>query len=179
MSDDRRDESARYRLTALLGIFFGLGFVLGFLSGYIYLQSSDSIQIVELRRPATTVTGEGETAQETGGDLPAPPEEAAAQPEEPRQMESELALDGDYLGEDENGFFIGGVIINRSSHAFDAVRITFDLCDSAGESYYQVWDNVADRMESGDSWGFTIYIPYPEMSNFDSYRLHSIMGVTR
>jgi hypothetical protein len=90
----------------------------------------------------------------------------------------DLVLAEDGLGSDENGFFISGTVLNDSVHAFDAVRVTFDLCDRSGEPYADVTDASNARMEPGDVWGFTIYIPYMNMEKFSSYRLQSIMGVT-
>jgi hypothetical protein len=90
----------------------------------------------------------------------------------------DLILTEDGIGTDENGFFISGTVLNTSAHAFDAVRITFDLCGRSGEPYADVTDASNARMEPGDVWGFTIYIPYMNMEKFSSYRLQSIMGVT-
>jgi hypothetical protein len=94
-------------------------------------------------------------------------------------FDSELLLEEHELGEDENGLFVYGTIFNRSSHAYDAVRVTFDLCDGKGQPYSGITDITHDRMEPGDSWGFTIYIPYTEMDLFSSYRLQSIMGTAK
>lgn len=162
---------------ALLGLFFGLGFVAGFFCCYAYLDQRNPVQVLEVRTSPQPEHSDS-TADQSPLELPSPDD---SQVEEPQivEIESELALEGDYLGEDENGYFIGGVIINKSDHAFDAVRIAFDLCDSRGAAYGQVTDRIMERMEPGDSWGFTIYILYTDMPSFATYRLHSIMGVTK
>lgn len=91
----------------------------------------------------------------------------------------ELVLESDQLDDDENGLYISGIVVNRSNHPFDAVRIEFELCDKEGKAYSSVTETSGERMELGDSWGFTIYIPYSEMDLFSSYKLHSIMGTTK
>jgi hypothetical protein len=162
------------KLVALVGIFFGFGFVAGFLSGFncdrILAERRDR-DVVTAER--TSVSADKFIAPVRSAD-PAPPEEQGE-----AQFDSELVLEGHELEEDENGLFISGTIYNRSTHGFDAVRVTFDLCDSKGKAYSGITDITHDKMEPGDSWGFTIYIPYSDMGLFSSYRLQSIMGTTR
>jgi hypothetical protein len=116
-----------------------------------------------------------------GGDAMTPIEETNEQDEsdETIEFDSGLSLEEHALDEDENGLFVSGTIINKSDHGYDAVRVTFDLCDAEGRAYSGVTDVTYDRMAPGDSWGFTIYIPYSEMRLFSSYRLQSIIGATR
>jgi hypothetical protein len=168
------------KIVALLGIFFGLGFAAGFLTGFGYLDimarnetpsaaaywGGDYARVAALAGPIDAKSDDGarDTSQENG-------EEAG--------YGSELMLSGHELGEDENGLFISGTIYNKSQHGYDAVRVTFDLCDSEGEAYTDVTDITHNRMAPGDYWGFTIYIPYSEMLLFSSYRLQSIMGTTK
>jgi hypothetical protein len=89
-----------------------------------------------------------------------------------------LVLDDHWMDSDDNGLFIAGTVRNASGHAFSGVRIAFDLLDSGGEPYTAVTDKATERMEPGDTWGFTMYIPYSEMDKFSSYRFQSVMGVT-
>jgi hypothetical protein len=57
-----------------------------------------------------------------------------------------LVLGGHSLDEDENGLFISGTVINMSDHAFDAVRIAFDLRDSQNQPYSYVADTATETM---------------------------------
>jgi hypothetical protein len=169
------------KILALLGIFFGIGFMTGFFTGYGY-------------RPAMTAQG-GAAGAGQGGPLKAASPDAAAYedgetlagqdvhdgpPEWGESLpDSGLALEEHGLDEDENGLFVYGTILNRSSHSYDAVRVTFDLCDASGNAYSGITDVTYDKMSPGDSWGFVIYIPYAEMGLFSSYRLQSIIGAAR
>jgi hypothetical protein len=179
------------KIAALLGIFFGIGFLVGFFTGYGY-------------RPAVTA-GSPAVAESPAGLAPNGPVTATASPDisawapetpdgwedqdgqggiedeesETLPPDSGLTLEAHELGEDENGLFISGTILNGSSHGYDAVRVTFDLCDASGKVYSGVTDVTYDSMAPGDSWGFAIYIPYAEMGLFSSYRLQSIIGASR
>ncbi|MDR1471891.1 MAG: FxLYD domain-containing protein [Synergistaceae bacterium] len=166
---------------AVYGLFFGVGFLLGFLAclGCLSVRTSTEVQV--RARAKTPAAAPGAAKSEAGGAVPKPSgrvakENAASSAELARDIGLVLAEDG--VGEDENGFFISGTVLNDSSHAFDAVRVTFDLCDKSGEPYAEVTDLLKGRMEPGDLWGVTIYIPYMNMDKFSSYRLQSIMGVT-
>lgn len=157
------------RFYAILGIFFGLGFALGFLTCFGYLGMQPRIQVVEVYRdgsPATSADASSEIQIDTN---------VMVEPGE----EVELLLEENYLGSDEDGAFIGGIVANRSDHPFDAVRVAFDLQDRDGETFASVTETLAERMEPGDRWEFTIYIPYTEMARFAGYTLQNLVGVTR
>ena len=166
MSKERVRDS---RFFAILGIFFGLGFVLGSLTCFGYLGTQPRVQVVEVQR-------EGPAA--TSADAPSEIRIETNVTVEPGQ-EAELLLEENYLGNDEDGTFIGGIVANRSDHPFDAVRVAFDLQDPSGETFASVTETQAERMEPGDRWEFTIYIPYTEMARFAGYTLQNLVGVTR
>jgi hypothetical protein len=168
VSADKRGGKS-YKTVILAGIFFGLGFAAGFLAGFNFDRG-------EAQLPLGAFAEDNSVSSDASAAVPLP---LARQDDEAAEMDSDLVLEDDELGEDENGLFISGTIYNRSSHGYDAVRATFDLCDAGGLAYGGVTDVTYDRMAPGDSWGFTIYIPYSEMDKFSSYRLHSIMGTTR
>ena len=149
------------RFFAVLGIFFGLGFVLGFLTCFGYLGAQPRAEVARVDR-------EGPPGIEIKTNVTVEP-----------GNEAELLLEENYLGNDEDGTFIGGIVANRSDHPFDAVRVAFDLQDRSGETFAAVTETQAERMEPGDRWEFTIYIPYTEMPRFAGYTLHSLVGVTR
>jgi hypothetical protein len=90
-----------------------------------------------------------------------------------------LAVEEHWIDSDDNGLFIAGAVKNSGAGSFDAVRVAFDLLDSGGEAYSAVTAGNRDGVEPGESWDFTIYIPYSEMDKFSSYRLQSVMGVKR
>jgi hypothetical protein len=169
------------KILALLGVFFGVGFMTGFFTGYGYRPASPA------RGGATAVNASAQPAPEGGGvSRDAAPEDPKTEYGEDEAYEensvppdSGLALTEHELGEDENGLFVSGTVVNRSDLGYDAVRVTFDLCDATGKAYGGVTDVTYDRMVPGDSWGFTIYIPYSEMGLFSSYRLQSIIGASR
>jgi hypothetical protein len=169
------------RLVLFLALFFGAGYSLGFFTGLGYSKFYAAGEFAE--------TPDVPSDETSPAPMPESPDDSAGMPEtsepaddppdaDPDMQGIDLVLGNHSLDEDENGLFISGTVINRSDHAFDAVRIAFDLCDSNDRPYSYVTDTAAGRMEPGDSWGFTIYIPYTEMSLFQSYRLQSIMGVT-
>jgi hypothetical protein len=172
-----------------LALFFGLGYAAGFFSGFGYSRSLAERDVIGAsHKPQWTGRISPDAARGTPTEdvlpdqTPDEVETGAQYVEEPDAEPSpgdiDLVLGEHSLGEDENGLFISGTVINRSSHAFNAVRIAFDLCDSRNRPYNYVTDTATETMEPGDSWGFTIYIPYTEMGMFSSYRLQSIMGVT-
>jgi hypothetical protein len=177
-----------WKLAAALGLFFGLGYLFGFFTGFGYSKSKSRVEIVEIYRgeqgtlaPSADRRGispKNRTPSGTAKTEQTPPIEQAIAVAAAAPMQNiGLVLSDNSLGEDENGLYISGTVLNRSDHAFNAVRVAFDLCDSQGTPYNSVTDMSSERMEPGDAWGFTIYIPYTEMSLFSSYRLQSIMGV--
>jgi hypothetical protein len=154
------------KLVVFVAMFFGFGFMAGFFTGFNYNRFQPIL-------PNTLAAREGKREARLAA--------ASSEDEAPKgdvPIDSELVLEEHGIGEDENGIFISGTIYNRSPHGYDAVRVTFDLCDESGGAYSGITDITRDRMEPGDSWGFTIYIPYSEMDVFSSYKLHSIMGTT-
>ncbi|MDR1515835.1 MAG: FxLYD domain-containing protein [Synergistaceae bacterium] len=162
----------------LLGIFFGIGFMTGFFTGYGF-KPQGFARGDEAVTPRYVSSGDGVTL---GAPDKTDEETRWRQTEEsdvPVAFDSGLSLEEHELGEDENGLFVSGTIVNKSDHSYDAVRVTFDLCDAAGKAYSGVTDVTYDRMAPGDLWGFTIYIPYSEMGLFSSYRLQSIIGASR
>ena len=185
-SEKKTIPAGKFLLALLLALFFGVGYAVGFFSGFGYSKSlAGSYAIGVSREPQREgkVSLDAARGALTDALLDQAADEASAPYEEepdagPDPGDIGLVLNGHSLGEDENGLFISGTVVNRSSHAFNAVRIAFDLCDSRNRPYNYVTDTATETMEPGDSWGFTIYIPYTEMGLFSSYRLQSIMGVT-
>lgn len=189
----------------LLGLFFGAGFLLGFLTcrgmteaRYAAMEAARfAREEAPLSATSTTVLDAGAPLSEdarASGDIalsageilftPAEPSARAAgtSAEPPADAPAAvigLVLEEHRLEEDENGLFIAGTVANRSHEAFDAARIVFDLCDNAGAPFNAVTDTAMERMEPGDVWGFTIYIPYAEMDLFASYRLQNLIGVKK
>ncbi|MDR1943985.1 MAG: hypothetical protein LBQ19_04100 [Synergistaceae bacterium] len=163
----------RGKFVILIGLLFGLGYMTGFFSGFGYgkFKAPAERQVAV----ATNAPSLPDAAAAFG--LPGAEEEHDE--DDAVLLDSELVLGEHELGEDENGLFISGMIFNRSPHGYDAVRVAFDLCDSNGGAYSGITDVTYERMEPGDSWGFTIYIPYSDMSLFSSYKLHSIMGTSK
>ncbi|MDR0615433.1 MAG: FxLYD domain-containing protein [Synergistaceae bacterium] len=175
------------KIAALLGIFFGIGFMTGFFTGYGYRPAV-------MARSGTAVA-ESPSWLAPDGPASASPDISPWAPETPDSQEDRdgeggesgenslfdagLTLEAHELGEDENGLFISGTILNSSNHGYDAVRVTFDLCDASGRAYSGITDVTYDSMAPGDSWGFAIYIPYAEIGLFSSYRLQSIIGASR
>ena len=171
------------KILALLGVFFGIGFMTGFFTGYGYRPAplAGDAAISVAARTSEPALPELEVVSRDAAPEDRKIEYGAfeAYVENSVPADSGLALTEHELGEDENGLFVSGTITNMSSHGYDAVRVTFDLCDSTGKAYGGVTDVTYDRMAPGDSWGFTIYIPYSEMGQFSSYRLQSIIGASR
>jgi hypothetical protein len=162
------------RLFALLGLFFGIGFASGFgVRSLIYGETYDNAaaaqesaaQIEDAAPPGALADG-------------AVSPDAQAMTDEP-EPEADLVLTEHELDDDDNGLFISGTVYNNSPHAYDAVSITFELCDAQGNAYSAVTDSSRDRMERGESRSFTIYIPYKDITQFSSYRLQNIMGTTK
>jgi hypothetical protein len=164
-------------------LFFVVGYTAGFFSGFGYSGSLGSdVTGAPPQLPGTEMASPDIPRGAPNADIPGDAISKEAVEEEYGGGQGGdgigLVLSGHSLDEDENGLFISGTVINMSDHAFDAVRIAFDLCDPQNRPYSYVSDTATEIMESGDLWGFTIYIPYTEMRMFSSYRLQSIMGVT-
>ena len=162
----------RYFHVAAFGIFFGAGFLAGFLTGYKY--AADNL-VCEL--PAIIP----ENAASDDARLPAAswdavPEESVT---EAGTGDIGLVLEDYWMDSDDNGLFIAGAIRNADKGAFDSVRVAFDLLDNRENTYSAVTARNDERMEPGDTWDFTIYIPYAEMDKFNSFRFQSVMGVKR
>ncbi|MDR3280234.1 MAG: FxLYD domain-containing protein [Synergistaceae bacterium] len=164
----------------LLGLFFGMGFLCGFFVcfGYVGHLKTDAPNTVSSGRipnasfPRAASPDFEMTRGGTSGD-------ASFDVSLQADGNIDLALEDDWMDSDENGLYITGMVKNISPHSFDAVRIAYDLCDAKGDPYTVVTDTSAEHMEPGDTWGFTIYIPYSDMDQFSSYRLQSIMGITK
>lgn len=162
---------------AVLGVFFGIGFTVGFLTGLGYGYAGN-------RAPAAQEDA-GERQQDTPSE-PLPAYDDAPTDDNAgvglaaiRDASEELSVAEHELGDDENGFFISGKVVNHSQRAYDAVQVAFELCDARGNRYATVTDRTTERMESGDAWGFVVYIPYDQAPFFHSYRLQGIMAVTK
>ena len=153
----------RYLLTAALGIFFGTGFLCGFLSGYRYA----ALNLKDV------VSGDAQFYELSHDEVS---EEAAAEAD---IGDIGLVLDDYWMDSDDNGLFITGAIRNSDKGAFDSVRVAFDLLDGVENAYSAVTARNDERMEPGDTWDFTVYIPYSEMDKFNSFRFQSVMGVKR
>ncbi|MDR1966628.1 MAG: FxLYD domain-containing protein [Synergistaceae bacterium] len=159
---------------AILGIFFGVGFFCGFLAGFGYSPARDeniaplADRVAGVSAPASSADFGGAVFAEGGyGD------DAA----EPRDIG--LILEDHWMDSDEGGLFIAGTVKNGGDHAYDAVRVAFDLCDKEGNPYTAVTDKNATAMAPGDTWSFTVYIPYSDMDKFSSYKFQSILAVTK
>ena len=177
MSKTRARDS---RFFVILGIFFGLGFVLGFLTCFGYLGTRTKVEVVEIYRdgPRSSSADARQPPASPAGQAAAAPSGMQFDADLPIE-DLELVLEEHFLGSDESGTYIGGLVANRSDHPFDAIRLEFDLNDRDDRSFASVTETQADGMEPGDVWEFTIYIPYTEMQRFVGYRLRSIMGVTK
>jgi hypothetical protein len=164
----------RYKATVALGIFFGAGFLCGFLSGYRYAAAN---LVCEVPRAAQNFKGA------SSGDFSGSSDErvSAVSEDAPIDAASDigLVLEDYWMDSDDNGLFIAGAVKNADASAFDSVMVAFDLLDDHEQAYSAVTRRNNERMEPGDSWDFTIYIPYSEMDKFKSYRLQSVMGVKR
>ena len=162
----------RCLLAAALGVFFGTGFLCGFLSGYKYAAYNLVCEFpVSVREDAAS-----------GGALPVDaswdvvPEGAASETD---PVDIGLVLEDYWMDSDDNGLFIAGAIRNADKSAFDSVRVAFDLLDGRENAYSAVTVRNDERMEPGDTWDFTVYIPYSEMDKFNSFKFQSVMGVKR
>ena len=162
----------RYLFAAALGIFFGTGFLSGFLSGYRYAADNIARELPVLANKDIATGGElfSEFSWETVF------EEAVAEID---TGGIGLVLDEYWIDSDEHGLFIAGAIRNEDRGAFDSVRVAFDLLDNRENAYSAVTVRNDERMEPGETWDFTIYIPYGEMNKFNSFRFQSVMGVKR
>jgi len=162
----------RYLLTAALGIFFGTGFLCGFFSGYRFAA-------INFVRELPVIINEDETSDDVRLSEPLwdeIPEEAAAVID---TGDIGLVLEDYWMDSDDNGLFITGAIRNADTGAFDSVRVAFDLLDGNENAYSAATVRNDERMEPGDTWDFTVYIPYTEMDKFNSFRFQSVMGVKR
>jgi len=165
----------RYLLAAALGIFFGTGFLCGLFSGYKYADNFFYELPVIIRENAASVD-----VPLAGVMRDAASEDVEAEADiEIDTGDIGLVLEDYWMDSDDNGLFIAGAIRNADSGAFDSVRVAFDLLDSRESAYSAVTVRNDERMEPGDTWDFTIYIPYAEMDKFNSFRFQSVMGVKR
>jgi len=159
----------RYWLAAALGIFFGTGFLSGFLTGYRYAAAN-------LIRELPAIIPEYVASGDAQPDIPPDALEAA---DEAEMGDIGLVLEEYWMNSDDNGLFIAGAIRNANEGAFDSVRVAFDLLDARENPYSAVTARNDERIEPGEVWDFTIYIPYSEMDKFNSFRFQSVMGVKR
>ena len=162
----------RYLLAAALGVFFGTGFLCGFLCGYKYAADNIACDFPVVIRE--NVTSGDVLPLDASRDVA--PEGAAAEAD---PVDIGLVLEDYWMDSDDNGLFIAGAIRNEDKGAFDSVRVAFDLLDSRENAYSAVTVRNDERMEPGDTWDFTVYIPYSEMDKFNSFRFQSVMGVKR
>ena len=162
----------RYLLTAALGIFFGTGFLCGFLSGYRYAAINIAGELPVIVRE------DGESGGARFAESPRN-EFSGEADAEIHIGDIGLVLEDYWMDSDNSGLFIAGAIRNSDVGAFDSVRVAFDLLDSYENAYSAVTARNDERMEPGDTWDFTLYIPYGEMDKFNSFRFQSIMGVKR
>jgi hypothetical protein len=158
------------------GVLFGIGFLCGFASGYKYAAENIVCEVPPLFSGTKDIPSEDISAYsaavsetEISGDIPDAGETA----------DIGLSLQEHWMDSDDQGLYIAGMVKNDSANSFDAVRIAFDLCDSEGQVYTAVTARNDERIEAGESWDFTAYIPYSDMDKFSSYRLQSIMGVKK
>ncbi|GHV53430.1 hypothetical protein FACS1894216_11410 [Synergistales bacterium] len=177
MSAETPGRNSALRLFALLGLFFGIGFASGFgVRSLIYNGTYGNAAAAQVSEAQTedAVSPDELIAGAVSSDARVIP----VITDEP-EPDTDLVLTEHELDDDDNGLFISGTVYNKSTHAYDAVSVTFELCDAKGNPYSAVTDSSRDRMERGDSWGFTIYIPYKDITRFSSYRLQNIMGTTK
>ncbi|MCL2684062.1 MAG: FxLYD domain-containing protein [Synergistaceae bacterium] len=165
----------RYLLAAALGVFFGTGFLCGFFSGYRYAAYNFVCELPAIIRE-DEASG-GATLLDASGDAASEGEVAELVEIDTRDIG--LVLEDYWMDSDDNGLFIAGAIHNADTGAFDSVRVAFDLLDSRENAYSAVTARNDERIEPGDTWDFTIYIPYGEMDKFNSFRFQSVMGVKR
>ncbi|MDR1137139.1 MAG: FxLYD domain-containing protein [Synergistaceae bacterium] len=162
--------------TVAAGVLFGMGFLCGFLSGYNYagkniVYESPPILLNEENISSRDIQSNPETSAGTEifEDAPAFPEVG----------DIGLSLREHWMDSDEHGLYIAGQVKNDGPNSFDAVRVAFDLCDDEGGIYSAVTARNDERIEPGEAWDFTAYLPYSDMDKFKSYKLQSIMGVKR
>lgn len=182
MTIEERVRKIGWKTLVALGLFFGAGFTAGFLTGFEYgFGNRPPASPTEVRSADTEpLLQDATTASEPDASRDVVQNEAAEIfGEEAEIDDEEFALTEHELGDDENGLFISGTVVNRSQNAFDAVQVAFELCDTKGRPYATITDRTTERMDPGDSWGFVVYIPYSEMKQFHSYRLQGIMGVRK
>lgn len=148
--------------------------MLGFLLGFGHFRASHRFADTQ-REDIGTLQSAPVAEKPVSRNPNTPPDDTPGTP--PADIGLELTTHD--LGEDENGLFISGTIYNRAELAYDAVKVIFDLCDDEGVAYSYVTDSISGNMHPGDSWSFSIYIPYMELVRFSSYRLQNIMGVRK
>lgn len=165
-----------------LGIFCGLGFMSGFFTGFGYARHEYRETAAVYGSPEPPISSDfNKTLSEDQSNIKetTSPDVELARDDDSSMQNIELSLEKQELGSDENGTFISGTVANRSDHAFDAVQIQFELCDKDNVSYSTLTERYTERIEPGDSWEFTIYIPYSDINRFESYKLHGLMGTTK
>jgi hypothetical protein len=180
---ERMGKKPNLFVAAALGAALGTGLAIGFLIG-----RELSPALARLNPPA---------AASAAPEIPGPGFQGDGQPgsglNEPSSGESPdtglimtrqtrdigLTLENSWMDADENGLFIAGVIKNSRGNSFDAIRVTFDLLDPKGMAYSAVTGKNDEPVGPGESWDFTIYIPFSEMDKFSSYRLQSLIGAKR
>jgi hypothetical protein len=163
----------RYKFAVAFGVFFGCGFLCGFFSGYSHVRRDGSVA-VESPLVIQATVGPA-TPSSAGGNGVASDDATPGTASE----DIGLVVEEHWIDSDDSGLFIAGAVKNSGAGAFDAVRVAFDLLDAGGEAYSAVTARNGDGVGRGESWDFTIYIPYSEMDKFKSYRLQSVMGVKR
>lgn len=180
-----KEKSGDSRLFAIVAVFFGLGFTLGFLTCFGYLRNHSRVEIVEVFRDQPTARSiPKNTFEEAASGDEVLKEDNSSRPQEEGSDDEipigniELSLEEHFLGNDDGGTYITGIVANVSNHKFDAVRVEFELNDKGGKTFSTVTESMRDTMEPGDRWEFTIYIPYVQMDRFADYKLRNIMGVT-
>ena len=161
----------RYLLTAALGIFFGTGFLSGFFTGYQYAALNFVPEVSWSVIPETEVA-EIDFDKIERFDVIERFDIFAID-------DIGLVLEDYWIDSDDNGLYIAGAVRNSDDEAFDSVRVAFDLLDGYENAYSAVTVRNDERMEPGDIWDFTIYIPYSELDKFNSFRFQSVMGVKR
>jgi hypothetical protein len=149
------------------GLLFGMGFLCGFLSGYKYAGENVIHEAPPMRDipPYSGPAAETEISEDVRAVFGA--------------EDIGLSLREHWMDADDYGIYIAGMVKNDGRNSFDAVRVVFDLCDREGRVYTAVTAKNDERMDPGESWDFTAYIPYSDMDKLESYRLQSMMGVKK
>ncbi|MDR1509042.1 MAG: FxLYD domain-containing protein [Synergistaceae bacterium] len=163
--------------TVAAGILFGAGFLIGFLSGYKYASENIVCEVPPMFSGVEKISSQDVTSPYLG--MAAETEISGDAPTVPEIADIGLSVQEHWMDSDDHGLYIAGTVRNYGVNSFDAVRVAFDLCDAEGRIYTAVTARNDERIEPGESWDFTAYIPYSDMDKFNSYRLQSIMGVKR